>query len=239
MLTEEREKEIRDYINSPHPLPFIQKMMRDLIKEIDQLRADIKVHKQNEKELEKASNNWMRGYEDMVEKYDDEYSPSVPYDPKQCETGCMNFTECEKLRHERDQLKAELEILKDPSDGRCMDISALRAEFERVCKENEKLKIHLDLTTRIIKEFSARKKATYSWEPPLEVQLEGCVKTKDRISMEKQKLQDRIEKLREGLDQISDPRKRDHTEPNDYTNVGCIMYIATVTLEQDNVYSKP
>lgn len=34
------------------------------------------------------------------------------------------------------------------------------------------------------------------------------------------------------LDQISDPRKRDHREPDKYTEVGCMMHIADQALEK-------
>ena len=37
-------------------------------------------------------------------------------------------------------------------------------------------------------------------------------------------------RLRAALEKISDPRKRDHTEPDAYTQLGCVMHIAQEAL---------
>jgi len=36
--------------------------------------------------------------------------------------------------------------------------------------------------------------------------------------------------FKEALEKISDPRKRDHSEPDDYTTVACLMHIANEAL---------
>jgi hypothetical protein len=38
--------------------------------------------------------------------------------------------------------------------------------------------------------------------------------------------------MREALEKIADPRKRDHKEPNAYTTLGCVMHIADEALKQ-------
>ena len=38
------------------------------------------------------------------------------------------------------------------------------------------------------------------------------------------------ERLREALEKIADPRKRDHHEPDAYTQLGCVMHIASEAL---------
>jgi hypothetical protein len=47
--------------------------------------------------------------------------------------------------------------------------------------------------------------------------------------------QERIESLRNALDQIRDPRKRGHNEPDTYTELGCVMNIADQTLTKDEL----
>lgn len=39
-------------------------------------------------------------------------------------------------------------------------------------------------------------------------------------------LLEQLQKCREALAKVSDPRKRDHREPDTYTELGCVMHIA-------------
>lgn len=41
-------------------------------------------------------------------------------------------------------------------------------------------------------------------------------------------------RLRAALEQIADPRKRDHREPDAYTQLGCVMHIAEKALEGES-----
>lgn len=45
------------------------------------------------------------------------------------------------------------------------------------------------------------------------------------------RLLDEVERLRAVLEKIADPRKRDHTEPDEYTQLGCVMNMANEALE--------
>jgi hypothetical protein len=45
------------------------------------------------------------------------------------------------------------------------------------------------------------------------------------------KLQAQVKIMSEALGKIADPRKRDHSEPDAYTQVGCLMNIASEALE--------
>lgn len=45
--------------------------------------------------------------------------------------------------------------------------------------------------------------------------------------------EERVHKLTEALEQIADPRLRDHTEPDAYTTLGCVMNIASEALKED------
>lgn len=51
---------------------------------------------------------------------------------------------------------------------------------------------------------------------------------------ERNHLRDENRVLREALEKIADPRKRDHKEPDAYTTLGCVMNIAEDTLEKLN-----
>ena len=42
--------------------------------------------------------------------------------------------------------------------------------------------------------------------------------------------QERVRVLEEALEKIADPRKRDHKEPDAYTELGCVMSIAEAAL---------
>lgn len=42
-----------------------------------------------------------------------------------------------------------------------------------------------------------------------------------------------VRDMADTLDKISDPRKRDHQEPDDYTKLGCVMNMATEALERN------
>jgi chromosome segregation ATPase len=66
-----------------------------------------------------------------------------------CHAKCQNPI-C-LMRRQRDALRAELEILKDPSDGRCMEIVALR-------EHNKKLREELE------SEYKERKEAVQRYE---------------------------------------------------------------------------
>lgn len=44
----------------------------------------------------------------------------------------------------------------------------------------------------------------------------------------------KINKLVAALEKIADPRKRDHTEPDAYTELGCVMNIADEALKEWN-----
>ena len=45
-------------------------------------------------------------------------------------------------------------------------------------------------------------------------------------------LQAKLDIAVEALDKISDPRKRDHKEPDAYTTLGCVMNIANEALSR-------
>ncbi len=82
MLTKEREEEVRESLVLHHKCIFIDDQnyldhaddLEVLLAEIDQLRADIKVHERNEKDLEKAANGWMKQYDAMVDKYEPKFA---------------------------------------------------------------------------------------------------------------------------------------------------------------------
>ena len=46
-----------------------------------------------------------------------------------------------------------------------------------------------------------------------------------------QRLGRRCEIAKAALEQIADPRKRDHQEPDKYTEVGCLMHLASEALD--------
>jgi hypothetical protein len=48
----------------------------------------------------------------------------------------------------------------------------------------------------------------------------------------------KYDELRDALEKIADPRKRDHQEPDAYTQLGCIMNIANEALEKANKSEK-
>lgn len=50
----------------------------------------------------------------------------------------------DELLSEIEAMQSELETLKDPSDGKCMEIGALRSSFETSCKEFETLQKRID-----------------------------------------------------------------------------------------------
>lgn len=45
-----------------------------------------------------------------------------------------------------------------------------------------------------------------------------------------QETHDQLAKFRAALEKIADPRKRDHKEPDAYTQLGCVMHIAQEAL---------
>lgn len=45
-------------------------------------------------------------------------------------------------------------------------------------------------------------------------------------------LEAQLQIAKEVLEKISDPRKRDHREPDKYTEVGCMIHMAEVALAQ-------
>jgi hypothetical protein len=51
--------------------------------------------------------------------------------------------------------------------------------------------------------------------------LEMCIEEKDKM----------LATLISALEQIADPRKRDHKEPDTYTELGCVMNIASEALK--------
>ncbi len=46
------------------------------------------------------------------------------------------------------------------------------------------------------------------------------------------RLQKQLDKAKECLGKIADPRKRDHQEPDAYTQLGCVMNMADETLKE-------
>jgi hypothetical protein len=48
--------------------------------------------------------------------------------------------------------------------------------------------------------------------------------------VERSELKSKLDKAAEALEKISDPRKRDHKEPDAYTTLGCVMSIADSAL---------
>ena len=50
------------------------------------------------------------------------------------------------------------------------------------------------------------------------------------MHVELSKTQAALDVMRDGLDKIADPRKRDHSEPDAYTTLGCVMNIADEAL---------
>ena len=51
-------------------------------------------------------------------------------------------------------------------------------------------------------------------------------------------LLDENQKLRDALEKIADPRKRDHQEPDAYTQLGCVMEIAAKALDREALGEK-
>lgn len=49
---------------------------------------------------------------------------------------------------------------------------------------------------------------------------------------ENERLRARVQWLMEALEKIADPRKRDHMEPDKYTEIGCVMHIANEALKE-------
>lgn len=52
----------------------------------------------------------------------------------------------------------------------------------------------------------------------------------NRESVKVYQLQEENKTLKEALEKIADPRKRDHSEPDAYTQLGCVMNIANEAL---------
>lgn len=54
----------------------------------------------------------------------------------------------------------------------------------------------------------------------------AALRPPDAVDLEVIGIQDENKRLREALEKIADPRKRDHKEPDAYTTLGCVMRIA-------------
>lgn len=59
---------------------------------------------------------------------------------------------------------------------------------------------------------------------------ERILKIKDKVIIN---LRGRVAAMHNTLEKIEDPRKRDHREPDKYTEVGCMMHMATTAIEAD------
>lgn len=72
---------------------------------------------------------------------------------------------------------------------------------------------------------------TEDWETPLcySCFIDTVKKVKDY-----KKLESKLSIAVEALEKISDPRKRDHREPDAYTELGCVMHIAR-TAPRENI----
>ncbi len=58
------------------------------------------------------------------------------------------------------------------------------------------------------------------------------------MRQEREDAQAMCAKLAEALEKIADPRKRDHREPDKYTEVGCMMNMADEALAEYQTYVK-
>lgn len=47
------------------------------------------------------------------------------------------------------------------------------------------------------------------------------------------RLMELVDRYKDALEKIADPRKRDHKEPDAYTELGCVMNIAAEALKDD------
>lgn len=61
----------------------------------------------------------------------------------------------------------------------------------------------------------------------IELSNSGCMDLLIKQKAKETKLLAVIEVMSEALEKIEDPRKRDHKEPDKYTEVGCMMNMAT------------
>lgn len=62
--------------------------------------------------------------------------------------------------------------------------------------------------------------------------LDEILSANQKLYVLNQKLTEEVKRLREALSKIADPRKRDHKEPDKYTELGCVMHIAELALER-------
>ncbi len=92
------------------------------------------------------------------------------------------------------------------------DLHYIENERKHWRDECEKLRHERDESFEIIKKMQEGRKETISWEPPLEIQLEQCAKTKDRISNEKQKLREIALELIKKWDALGDYKDDDFGE---------------------------
>jgi hypothetical protein len=62
--------------------------------------------------------------------------------------------------------------------------------------------------------------------------IDGVVKAINAREAYYSTLRQKVKLYEDALEKISDPRKRDHREPDTYTTLGCVMHIAQEALDQ-------
>lgn len=85
---------------------------------------------------------------------------------------------------------------------------------------------------RVIDEHNAALERVWELENELKDKADSIVHLYRKSTIDYCELQVKLNNAVEALEKISDPRKRDHKEPDSYTTLGCVMNIAENALAE-------